>query len=216
MNSVSTPDVFGFLEELVDEHELDLILQQPKGEVRAELLAQGADLLRVRMMLDHALGEGEAPPARKPVAEVIPRRKAPSRALPVLRAISVAIAASFFGIFAWRQGSMRVTPERAERPELSDSRPVPPPSFMVETDLQKAARLRARAHTLCAQRYWGECLDAIDDAGRLDWEGNEMGDVNALRVRIEQGMDEDGNGAVPTYAKPEIGPGERPLQRHPR
>jgi hypothetical protein len=214
MNSVSAPDVFGFLEDLVDEAELEAILQQPPEQVRAELVAQGADLERVRMALYHALGEGEAPPARKAPAKVIPIAKArPDRVLTVLRSISVAVAASFFGLFVWREGTIRTVPERAERPELSDSRPVPPPSYMVETDPQKAARLRAQAYRLCDQGYWGECEDKLDEAGRLDRAGNGTFEVNEARSRIEQHRNDDTNGGVRTEAKPSVGPGEGPLRR---
>jgi hypothetical protein len=219
MNSVSTPDVFGFLEELVDEQELDEILQEPADQVRAELVSKGADLDRVRQRLEHALGEAEAPAPRKPAAKVIPiqkRKPAPSRAIPILRSISLAVAASFFGIFVWRQGTMRVMPDQAHRNELSDSRPAPPPSYMVETDLQKAKRLRAQAYKLCDQGYWGECIDKLDEAGRLDREGNQTLEVNEARNRAWQGHEAETRGGQPTLVKPSIGPTERPLQRHPR
>jgi hypothetical protein len=225
MSSQSTHALFGYFEDLADAHELDLILQQPPEQVRAELLADGADLERVRMALLHAMGEGEAPPARAPrsasppppapPAKVIPIAKArPDRVVSILRTISVGIAASFFGLFVWKQGTMRVTPERPGRSELSDSRPVPPPSYMVETDLQKAARLRVAAHKLCDQGYWGECWDRLDEAGRLDRAGNQTLEVNEMRNRIARGMHEDDHGAVPTFAKPSVGPGEVPLRRH--
>ena len=77
--------------------------------------AQGADLERVRLSLYRALGE-DAPPAaqvsRAP-ATVTPIAKArPDRVLTVLRSISVAVVASFFGLFVWREGMMRVAPDR--------------------------------------------------------------------------------------------------------
>jgi hypothetical protein len=215
MNSVAHTDAFGLLEDLVDELELEAILQQPPGEVHARLVANGADLERVQMMVEHALGEGPAPAARKPRAQVIALQpRPPSRVIPILRGISVAIAASFFGIFVWTQSSMRVGPGRPGRPgrtELSDSRPVPPPSYMVETDLQKATRLRAEAYKLCDQNYWGECWDKLDDAGRLDKVGDDTLEVHEARNRIGRGLDADAE--VPMMSKPSIGPNERPLKR---
>ncbi len=227
MNAQNSHALFDYFEDLADAHELDLILEQPPEQVRAELLADGADLERVRMVLAHAMGEGEAPPPRArrvasppvqaPPARVIPIAKAkarPGRVLSVLRTLTVGIAASFFGLFVWKQGTMRVVPDRAERPELSDSRPVPPPSYMVDTNSQKAARLRAAAHRLCDQGYWGECEDRLDEAGRLDGAGDQTLEVNELRNRIGLGIDADDHGGVSTFAKPSLGPGERPLRRH--
>lgn len=214
MNSVATTDAFGLLEDLVDELELEAILAQPAEQVHARLVANGADLERVRMTIDHALGEGPAPAPRKPRAQVIALKpRPPSRVIPILRGLSVAIAASFFGIFVWRQGSMGSGPEARGRRELSDSRPVPPPSDMVDADLQKAKRLRAEAYKLCDQGYWGECWDKLDDAGRLDRAGNETLEVNEARNRIGLGLDADAE--VPMMAKPSLGPNERPLQRRP-
>jgi hypothetical protein len=216
MNSVATTDAFGLLEDLVDELELEAILAQPAEQVHARLVANGADLERVRMTIDHALGEGPAPAPRKPRAQVIAfKPRPPSRVIPILRGISVAIAASFFGIFVWRQGSMGDGPGARGRHELSDSRPVPPPSYMVDADLQKAKRLRAEAYKLCDQHYWGECWDKLDDAARLDKAGNETLEVNAARNRLGVALDTETHGDVPSMAKPSIGPTERPLQRRP-
>ncbi len=217
MNSVAPTDAFGLLEDLVDELELEAILQQPPEQVHARLVANGADLERVRVMVEHALGEGPPPAARKPRAQVIPltpRPSAtPSRVIPILRGISVAVAASFFGIFVWRQGSMGVEHEGRGRTELSDSRPTPPPSYMVDADLQKAKLLRAEAYKLCDQNYWGECWDKLDDARRLDKVGDDTLEVHEARNRIGRALDAETHGAVPTMVKPSIGPNERPLQR---
>jgi hypothetical protein len=223
MSSQSSNVLFDYFEDLADAHELELILQQPPGQVRAELLADGADLERVRMALAHALGEGEAPPPRvprtlpPPPSNIVPIAKArPDRVLRVMRSISVAVAASFFGLFVWRQGTMQPVDSghvRHSDRELSDTRPVPPPSGPTEADLLKARWLRARAYKLCDQGYWGECRDKLDEAGRLDSAGNDTLEVNEARNRIGRGMDDSVYGVEPTYAKPSIGPGEVPLRR---
>jgi hypothetical protein len=223
MSSRSSHVLFDYFEDLADAHELELILQQPPGQVRAELLADGADLERVRMALAHAMGEGEAPPPRAPRAlpsppsNVIPIAKSrPDRVLRVMRSITVAVAASFFGLFVWRQGTMvPVDPGHTRHldRELSDVRPVPPPSDASEADLLKARWLRARAYKLCDQGYWDECWDKVDEAGRLDPVGNETLEVNEARSRIGRGMDEDVHGTVRMFAKPSVGPGEVPLRR---
>ncbi len=224
MNTQSSNVLFEYFEDLADAHELELILQRPPEEVRAELLADGADLERVRMALAHAMGEGEAPPARTPrtppppPTNVVPIATArPDRVLRVLRSISVAVAASFFGLFVWKQGTMRpVEPGHARYRdrELSDVRPAPPPpSVIAEQDLQKAEQLRAQARTLCAEGYWGPCLDKLDQAGRLDRAGDDTLAVHELRNQIGPGMDEDTRGGASMYAKPALGPGEGPLRR---
>jgi hypothetical protein len=208
-------DVFGFLEDLVDEAELEAIARQPREQLRAELAARGADVRRVLAYTGEP--RPRAPVARTPSAKVIPITRArPDRVLRVMRSISVAIAAGFFGIFVWKQGSMHVGAEPAPRRELSDSRPTPAPSSAVETDLQKAVRLRAQAYKLCDEGYWDECEDGLDEAGRLDRVGNDTLEVNAARNRIGLHRDEDVNGGASMFAKPALGPGERPLQRHPR
>jgi hypothetical protein len=224
VNSQSTNVLFDYFEDLADAHELELILQRPPEEVRAELLADGADLERVRMALAHAMGEGEAPPARTPrtaappPTNVVPITRArPDRVLRVMRSISVAVAASFFGLFVWKQGTMRaVEPGHARHQdrELSDGRPVPPaPSVVPDPDLQKAEQLRAEARTLCAQGHWGPCEDKLDQAGILDRAGDETLAVHELRNQIGPGMDEDTGGGASMYAKPGVGPGEVPLRR---
>jgi len=221
MNSQSTHVLFDYFEDLADAHELELILQRPPEEVRAELLADGADLERVRMALAHAMGEGEPPPARAPrtlppPTNVVPIARArPGRVLTVLRTISVAVAASFFGLFVWKQGTMHVGTERPGRSELSQATPVPPPPSAAGMDLQKAEQLRAEARRLCAEGHWGPCEDRLDEAGRLDRAGDDTLAVHELRNQIGPGMDEDGNNGASMYAKPAVGPGEVPLRRRP-
>ncbi len=165
--------------------------QSRPDKVRAELLAQGADLERVRLSLYRALGE-EAPPAAKvssAPATVTPIAKArPDRVLTILRSISVAVAARFFGPFVWRERTMRVAPDRPARPELSDSREAPPPSMMAETDAQKAVGLCTEAYRLCDQGHWGPCEDKLDEAARLDRIGNQTLEVNEARNRDRHGQ----------------------------
>jgi hypothetical protein len=211
-------DVFGFLEDLVDEAELEAIARRPREQLRAELAARGVDVRRVLAYTGKPRPVAKAPVARVQPAKVIPITNArPDRVLRVMRSFSVAVAAGFFGIFVWKQGSMQGTgSERVQRRELSDSRPVPSPSSAVDADRQQAMQLRAQAYTLCNQGYWGECEDRLDEAGRLDRVGNDTLEVNAARNRIGLNRDEDEGGGVRTFAKPALGPGERPLQRHPR
>jgi hypothetical protein len=216
MNSVTHCDVFDLLEDLVDEAEIEAIMSQPREQTRAELAARGADLRRVFAVVERPALPAPPPPRTQP-AKVIPiASRRPSRTLGVLRSISVAVAASFFGLFVWKQGSMRGMQEGARRPELSDSRPVPPPSYMVDTNVLRARVLRAQAHKLCNQGYWGECWDKLDEAGRLDKAGNDTLEVNEERNRIAHGLDEQIHGVVPTMVKPSLGPGEVPLRRAPR
>ncbi len=128
----------------------------------------------------------------------------------------MAVAASFFGLFVWKQGTMHVGSERPGRSELSQSTPVQsPPSVKPEPDLQKAEQLRrGGARRLCAEGHWGPCEDRLDEAGRLDRAGDDTLAVHELRNQIGAGTDEDGNGgAVQMYAKPAVGPGEVPLRR---
>jgi len=222
VNSQSTNVLFDYFEDLADAHELELILQRPPEDVRAELLADGADLERVRMALAHAMGEGEAPPARTPrtppppPTNVVPLARArPDRVLRVMRSISVAVAASFFGLFVWKQGTMHVGAERPGRSELSQATPVPRPPSAAGMDLQKAEQLRAEARRLCAEGHWGPCEDRLDEAGRLDRAGDDTLAVHELRNQIGPGMDEDTGGGASMYAKPALGPGEGPLRRRP-
>jgi hypothetical protein len=181
------------------------------------------------MALAHAMGEGEAPPPRaprtlqpqpqpQPPAKVIPIGQGrPDRVLRVMRSISVAVAASFFGLFVWRQGTMQPVEHghgRHTDREFSAVQPVPQPAAPLEADLLAARWLRAQAYKLCDQGYWGECEDKLDEAGRLDREGNATLEVNEARNRIGRGLDDTVYGTMPsTFAKPSIGPGEVPLRR---
>jgi hypothetical protein len=219
MNSAMNHDVFGFLEDLVDEAELEAIAQQPREQLRAELAARGADVRRVLAYTGKPRPLAKAPLAPVEPAKVIPIAKArPDRGLRLMRSISVAIAAGFFGIFVWKQGSMNVGSERPPRRELSDSRPTPtaPPSNGDEPRLQQAVQLRAEAQKLCDRGYWGVCQDRLDLAAQLDGAGDDTLAVHEMRNQIGPGLDWDRNGPASMFAKPWVGPGERPLRRHPR
>jgi hypothetical protein len=86
----------------------------------------------------------------------------------------------------------------------------------ISVTLPPVASCRAEKNARsCSSHYWGECEDKLDEAGRLDRPGNETLEVNEARNRIGMALDAETYGDVPTYAKPSLGPGERPLQRTP-
>ena len=72
-----------------------------------------------------------------------------------------------------------------------------------------AAPLRRRALRACAQGYYGECGDDLDEAQRIDPEGEKDPVVQDARAAIAA------EHATDDYSKPPIGPRERPLRRHP-
>ena len=60
-----SPQLLELLEDLLDAAELEEILSRPPGEVRAELLADGADLERMDAMFEHLMNGGPHPGPRK-------------------------------------------------------------------------------------------------------------------------------------------------------
>jgi hypothetical protein len=72
-----------------------------------------------------------------------------------------------------------------------------------------AAPARRRGLRLCAQGYYAECQDALDQARAIDPDGEGDAAVQAAREAIEA------DHPTPVYVKPGLEPRERPLQRHP-
>jgi hypothetical protein len=68
---------------------------------------------------------------------------------------------------------------------------------------------RRRALRACARGDYGECCDDLDEAAKIDPEGEKDPAVRAAGEAIAA------NHPTEVYAKPHIGPKERPLQRHP-
>jgi hypothetical protein len=58
-----------FIDDLLAEAELEEILSRPPGEVHAELVAAGADLERLKALVEHLVNGGPhpGPPKRKDV-----------------------------------------------------------------------------------------------------------------------------------------------------
>jgi hypothetical protein len=222
MSAVSHAAAIDYLEDLLDAAEIEAIAREPRAQLRERLAAKGADVRRVLAAKPKPVTVvvPPAPPAAASTepAKVIPIAKArPNHVGRILRMVSVAVAASFFGIFVWREGSMSVGTFEGGRAhpsrDLSDTAPLPPRSPMVE----KAAALRAQAKKLCRMQYWGECEDKLDEAMKLDRSGDGAPEVVQMRRWIEswrtrQRITSSTDGA---YSKPPIGPGERPLQRRP-
>jgi hypothetical protein len=75
--------------------------------------------------------------------------------------------------------------------------------------LELALRLRHRALRLCAQGDYGECRDALDEAQKIDPEGDANEPVRA--VRAERAAEH----ATGASTKPRKWLKKRPLQRHP-
>lgn len=79
---------------------------------------------------------------------------------------------------------------------------------------QRAAPSRKRAFRLCALGYYEECQDVLDEVREIDPEGESSDAVKAARKSIlDAYLARDANNAGGLFAKPPVGPKERPLQR---
>jgi hypothetical protein len=63
--------------------------------------------------------------------------------------------------------------------------PTAPPAAPEEI---AASTLRRQAHDLCDRRNFGPCLDKLDEAAKLDPQGDKTDDVKQLRVLANAGL----------------------------
>ncbi len=211
MSDTPPPDLFGFLEDLVDEQELLDIAKRPREEVHAELVAAGIDPARVRARLEQAMREvGMSPLAVVPATvgagagNVASLDAARARKGGNSRWLALAFAAALLAVLGWRS--------RAEivayfTPAPTPSTPTPVPSAPPETPQQIAATIRQEAFTACAQGYYPLCRDKLDEAAVIDAVGEDTPEVSAARQQIETGGSDAG-----TFVKDRVAPGQRPLQ----
>jgi hypothetical protein len=205
-----------FLDGLAIEEEVERLSKMTAEQIFDELKADGIDPERGRAAVWRALGKGDAqgggaPPAAAPaptskVGSVATKReRRGGRMIPIALAIAVGVAA-FVAV---------------ERKEIQawlfpgPTAPVPSvPSTPEETPQDKAARLREEAYVNVRKGYLGDALDQLDEAATLDPMGDKADKVLYARQFIDEFKHKPtqyGGG----WAKPPVGPGERPLRRTP-
>ena len=92
---------------------------------------------------------------------------------------------SILAVVAWR--FLRRPGEVPEaRPEKLE--PLPPLAPEVPLEIERARSLRAEAAQRCDREEWQGCLDALDEAARLDPAGDAASDVMEMRGRATRGL----------------------------
>ncbi|HEY3821359.1 MAG TPA: hypothetical protein VGL81_29535 [Polyangiaceae bacterium] len=203
------------LEEVLLDEEIERYQAMSSAEVDERLAKSGFDeALTLERMAAGRAAAYAAPVAEVPLPAAPPSnvvdlaakraaRVASTRWLPFLAAAGLALVAGGGGA---QYAATRMPARTVEYP----TRVLPPPPGKV------AAPVRRWALRQCALGYFGECEDALDDARAIDPEGENDAAVKEARTAIMLARDgETPGGANGLYAKPRIGPTERPLQRHP-
>jgi hypothetical protein len=191
----------------------DLLLQEELEELRAtdpadaakELAELGFDAERTKARV---LAAREAVYAPKPAPQGEVVNLAAARAKRKLVAHPYAMAAA--AALALVAGGSGVQFGSTYRPPTTVSYPVRTEGY---TPQQVAAAEASRALRLCALGYFGECQDALDDA-RATYPGIETNELVALarqQIADDQGRVHE-RPRDERYAKPGVGPHERPLQ----
>jgi hypothetical protein len=92
---------------------------------------------------------------------------------------------SILALVAWR-----FLRRPGEMPEAKPEKlqPLPPIAPEVPLELEQARSLRAEAVKRCDREEWQGCLDALDEAARLDPAGDTAKDVAEMRGRAARGL----------------------------
>jgi phospholipase/lecithinase/hemolysin len=193
------------LDEVLAHEEIEELMAADRAERRKDLVAKGYDPARLKARIDAARAAAYAKPAEaaKPVAKVAD--------LSAARAEKVA-ATTRWGLFAAAAavallvggGGAQYAATRMPPTTVTYATVGSPPS-----PWELAAPSRRRALRACALGYYAECQDLLDEAQKIDPEGENNAQVQGARSEIA------GSHPEPLYVKPPIGPGERRLQRHP-
>jgi hypothetical protein len=207
------------LDEVLAHEEIEELMAADRAERRKDLVARGYDPARLKARIDAARAAAYAKPAEaakpgeaaKPAAPAEPVKAAKVVDLSVARAKKAA-ATTRWGRFAAAAavallvggGGAQYAATRMPPTTVTYATVGSPPS-----PWELAAPSRRRALRACALGYYAECQDLLDEAQKIDPEGENNAQVQGARSEIA------GSHPEPLYVKPPIGPGERRLQRHP-
>ncbi len=201
------------LDEVLAHEEIEEIMAADRAERRRDLVAQGYDPARLRARIDAARAAAYAKPeeAAKPVAPTEPANAAKVVDLSAARAKKAAATTRWGPFLAAAAVALLVGGSGAQYAATR----MPPTTVTYATvgsppsPWELAAPSRRRALRACALGYYGECQDLLDEAQKIDPEGESNAQVQGARSEIA------GSHPEPNYVKAPLGPGERPLQRHP-
>jgi hypothetical protein len=202
-------DLPDFLDELADEQELDRLSKLSPEELRDEMKKEGLDPERGRAAVRRGLeaaGADTTAPAVPPANVVSLAAARERRRLPVARIALAAAAAVVVTVGIAKREALEAW--LAPSPTAPQMPPVPPTH--APTPPEKAAQLRAEAYVNIAKGYYGDAEDQLDEAKTLDPDGDKAPQVSEARGQILASKP-----PPPGYAKPPVGPGERPLPGRP-
>ena len=195
------------LDEVLAHEEIEELMAANPAERRKDLVAKGYDPARLKARIDAARAAAYA----KPAAPAEPAKAAKVVDLSAARA-KKAVATTRWGLFVAAAavallvggGGAQYAATRMPPTTVTYATVGSPPS-----PWELAAPSRRRALRACALGYYSECQDLLDEAQKIDPEGENNAQVQEARAAIGSSHPE------PRYVKPPLGPGERRLQRHP-
>jgi hypothetical protein len=185
--------------------EIEELMAVDRAERRKDLVAKGYDPARLKARIDAARAAAYAKPAEaaKPVAKVVDLSAARAKKAAATTRWGLFAAAAAVALLVGGGGAQyaatRMPPTTVTYATVGS-----PPS-----PWELAAPSRRRALRACALGYYGECQDLLDEAQKIDPEGENNAQVQGARSEIA------GSHPDNLFVKPPIGPKERPLQRHP-
>jgi hypothetical protein len=193
------------LDEVLAHEEIEELMAANPAERRKDLVAKGYDPARLKARIDAARAAAYAKPAEaaKPVAKVVDLSSARAKKAAATTRWGLFAAAAAVALLVGGGGAQyaatRMPPTTVTYATVGS-----PPS-----PWELAAPSRRRALRACALGYYSECQDLLDEAQKIDPEGENNAEVQDARAAIASSHPE------PRYVKPHEGPGERRLQRHP-
>jgi hypothetical protein len=198
-------DLDAGLDELEAEEEDARLATLTHEQLLDEMKRDGLDPERgraaVRRALEAAMG---SPPQVTSLAAARARRGSPvawiAFAAAAAAAVTIGAAANRKAIEAWLHPAPTAPPG-----------PWVPPAHE-ETPLEKAGRLRESAYVNNKKGYYGDALDELDEAAKLDPAGEQDAQVILARSFATSAKHHP---TSQDSAKGPLGPGERPLKRTP-
>jgi hypothetical protein len=185
------------VEDLLAEEAIERSMAMPADERRAAMKAEGLDPERARVLANEALAKhgfptAPAEPGKPPTVVHLAtarEKRRPARPAWVVWAVAAAVAA----ILATGGGAIVAlnTPAPSgttPAPPVPTGPPGPSPEELAQRGRAKAEELRKVAAAECAAEKWVACNAHLDDASRLDPQGDEARRVVRLRGKVVRGQ----------------------------
>jgi hypothetical protein len=176
---------------MVDEDDFEDSASLSDEELSADLRKRGGDPDRLRASIDQLLVEAGALPAvAAPAAPVKVVSIATAREARTRRLWPLLVAAALVLVVLGGGGATIAYLSREPAPPGPPPVPTGPPA--PNPDMIAAETLRKDAFDLCQKKNFGPCLDKLDEAAKLDPQGDKKDAVQQARIVANSGLNPDG------------------------